>query len=261
MSSIIKKNSSWALCLSAIGVLFLACVAMGQVFASMEVGDKSGDDFVGFVFIIFFYGLVLSFVGIFFLVKHKRRVSCLPEDLNRKELSWVLNVFKADPSPFIAVIRGMHDQFRRNPKAVDADTLIELFHRRLSVGPRRIIRAGNLSISLGFIGTAYGLLHCLDGLSRAASAAGGDGARLMELLFSNGGPMAALGGAYLSTLVALCCGGVVLRALANVQQDGIDNLVDEFTEIVSLYVKPSFRKQRIVRSDSKRSGEHSGEAS
>lgn len=241
MISVARGMNPWGMGGRWLVVPLLAMVAMGQVYASIELGDISGRDFTAFVLMVFLYSLARSLLGCLGLALHKRRVKRLPTQIDGQELGGVLaNGLRDDRSPFVGVLRSMHEQYTRNPAAVDAEVLIDVLHRRLSAGPRQIERAASLSLALGFCGTAFGLVLCLNGLSMAVDASGGDGARLMELLFSPGGPMASLGGAYLSTLAALACGSIVLRSLAHVQQDAIDALTDQFTEIVAVYVRPSF---------------------
>lgn len=243
MISVTKGMSPWGLVIRWIGVLLLAVVAQGWVYASMEVGD-SALVFTRFVLVVFLYGIARSLVASVMLVLHKRRLRRIPSEIDGKELGGVVTSLREDRSPFVGVLRALYEQFRRNHAALDAGTLIKLLRYRLHrAGPQRTVRTASLSLTLGFAGTAFGLIFTLNGLSAAAAVAGRDGAYLTELLFGPEGPLSQLGGAYLSTLVALCGGSIVLRALAHVQADSVEDLVDEFTEIVSVYVKPSFRQQ------------------
>lgn len=249
MISVAKKTGSLGLCARWVAVLVLAAVGQGQIYTSMEAGDFSGRDFTAFVLMIFLVALCLSLKDLLQLVAYRRRARRLPGELDGEELGAVLaGSLKHDRSPVVGVPRSMYEQYRRNPESVDEDALIALFHERLSTGPHRTKWLAGLCVTMGFVGTSFGLLGALNGLSGAVGMAEGDGARLMELLFAGPtAPMASLGGAYLSTLAGLACGSIVLRSLAQVQQSSINALTAEMTEMVKVYVKPSFRRLRRLR--------------
>lgn len=239
--SVATGMSGWRTGLRWVGVVTLAILAQGWVYAALEAGDGTMV-FTRFVLIVALYGVARSLVASIVLVLHKRRLRRLPGELDGEDLGAVVDVQRGERSPFPGVIRALHEQFSRNPSAVDSETLIELLRSRLlRAGPVRTLRTAGLTLTLGFLGTCFGLLFTLNGLSAAAAAAGGSSHELTALLFAPGtGPLSQLGGAYLSTLAALAGGSIVLRALAHVQEDGVEDLVDEFTEIVSIYVRPSF---------------------
>ena len=241
--SVAKGMSGWNTGLRWTGVIALALLAQGWVYAALEAGDGAMV-FTRFVLIVALYGVGRSLVASIVLVLHKRRLRQLPGELDGKEMGAFVASLKHDRSPFVGVLRAVYEQFRRNPSAVDAEPLIELLRARLHrAGPMRTLRTAGLTVTLGFLGTCFGLLFTLDGLSTAAKASGGRSHDLTALVFGEGGPLSQLGGAYLSTLAALAAGSVVLRALAHVQEDGVEDLVDEFTESVSVYVRPSLHVQ------------------
>ncbi len=241
MISVAKGMNPWHMGLRWLAVLVFASLAMGWVYASIEVGD-SALTFTRFVLVIWLYGIARSIVASVALVQHKRRLRRIPSEMGGKDLGAVVRSWQSDRSPFVGVICSAHEQFIRNIDAVDTETLIDLLEDRLyRAGPQGTFRTASLSLTLGFLGTCFGMLITMNGMSAAAAVAGNDPARLSELLLGAGGPLSGLGGAYLSTLAALACGSVVLRGFGQVQEDGVADLVAEFKELVSVYVKTSLR--------------------
>jgi len=250
MIRVAKSMSPWGMVLRSVGVVGLAWLAMGWVYASMMAGD-SARTFTGFVLLLFLFGLARSIFVSVRLVIHKRRLAALPAEMSGKVLSAVLANWKekGDLSPFVGVISSAHDQFARNPAAVDTATLIEVLEDRLfRAGPQGTFGAASLSLTLGFLGTCFGLLMTMNGMSDVVASAGANPQEVTRGMFSDTGPLAGLGGAYLSTLAALACGSVVLRGLGSIQATAVADLVAEFREMVTVYVKPALRAPSRPRS-------------
>lgn len=238
----IARPTTWvAIVLRVVVVVWLSAAAVGMIFEDLELGDTSGRRFTAFVFVLFGWGIVETCIGLFEVLRVRAQLKRLRAEFHRKGLAEVLAKLEGVANPFIAVIRGLFEQHRVCRAAVDAEPLLSVLESRLSRRVERLVRLGSLVMMVGFAGTAFGLSMMLNGLSAAVALSDGDGALLMQMLFLEGGPMAALGGAYGSTLAAIVCGGVVLRFLAHALQSSIERMCDQFRELLAIYVTPRLR--------------------
>ncbi|MEE9391183.1 MAG: hypothetical protein V3W41_01625 [Planctomycetota bacterium] len=242
--SVSRDESAKALTARWILVLLLALFASGWFYHSFTSGDRSGQDLISFILLGFVYGLLLAAWGLRELLREKHRFERLCSELKGVELGAFLAEREGQPGPLLALLRKLDMQARRSPNAVDAATLISLLHRRLSRTAKLVQRVGVLLVAGGMIGTCIGIGGMLSGLTEVVGSSDGKGGpEFMQGLFApHGGPLSALASAYNTTLLGIGCGGVVLRALSNVLQDGVDVLADRYEEFICVNCRPAFGK-------------------
>jgi hypothetical protein len=106
---------------------------------------------------------------------------------------------------------------------------------------------GNLSITLGLIGTVVGLTMTLAGLTTSLDALGHDQDRMLAGLRR---AMGGMGTAFYTTLLGAVLGGVLLRVFSLITDHGIESLAENLKKICMVYcsndTKPSLERELRV---------------
>lgn len=123
---------------------------------------------------------------------------------------------------------------------VSQDNLIELLHARLVARNKVVELFASILITLGLIGTILGLILMMDGLTHVMKDEANK-EHLMTMLVADGGPLAGLGVAFITTLLGATLGGVVLRVLTNVVNANIMTYTAHIAELTEVYVLPYLR--------------------
>lgn len=123
---------------------------------------------------------------------------------------------------------------------IHQDTLIEILNSRLLAKNRKVELHSSVLITVGLIGTIVGLIFMMTKMSQdiLASGAGGD---VMTTLVSEGGALSGLGIAFYTTLIGALFGGVILRILTSVVEEGITKYVALLAELTEVNVLPILR--------------------
>jgi len=220
-------------------ILFLAWAASETILRHFAMGDRSGQGVTDFIWLGFSVGLAVAFSELVLLLWRRRQFAWLRKEINGEDLRAFVAARASSRNPFVVTLAKLVEQFDRNPAAVDAPTLLGLLHRRFSRNAQRLLRMVVLLLALGLVGTCVGLMGMLSSLTETVAMSDGQGGpEFMRELLAYGGPLAGLGSAYSSTLIGLACGSIVLRFLGHALQDGVEALVDQFDEWVSVYVLP-----------------------
>ncbi len=120
---------------------------------------------------------------------------------------------------------------------VDLDALLET---RLAGERRRarfVVLVGNLLITLGLIGTVFGMTITLAGLAGALDALGQNNRELVEGLRR---AMAGVGVAFYTTLLGAVLGGVLLRVFAWIAESSVEALADLMMRAMLVHASVEF---------------------
>lgn len=123
---------------------------------------------------------------------------------------------------------------------IHQDTLIEILNSKLLAKNRKVELFSSILITVGLIGTIVGLIYMMTQLTTdiKANAGGGD---IMTTLVSDGGALSGLGIAFYTTLIGALFGGVILRILTSIVEEGITKYVALLAELTEVNVLPILR--------------------
>lgn len=105
----------------------------------------------------------------------------------------------------------------------DLDALLETLLAPERRRARFVALVGNLLITLGLIGTVFGMTITMAGLSGALDALGHNNRELVEGLRN---AMAGVGVAFYTTLLGAVLGGILLRVFAWIAESSVEGLAD-----------------------------------
>jgi hypothetical protein len=145
-----------------------------------------------------------------------------------------------DSSFFRAHIAALYQIYTVSSE-ISQDTLIEILHSRLMAKNRKVELLASILITVGLIGTILGLMFMMDELIVSMAAVNEEGG-LIQALTAKGGPLAGLGIAFITTLIGALCGGVILRILSSIVEEGITKYVTLLAEITEVNVLPILRQ-------------------
>lgn len=124
---------------------------------------------------------------------------------------------------------------------IHQDTLVEVLNSRLLARNRKVELHSSVLITVGLIGTIVGLIYMMTQMSRDILASAGSGGDIMTLLVADGGALSGLGIAFYTTLIGALFGGVILRILTSVVEEGITKYVALLAELTEVNVLPILR--------------------
>jgi len=137
---------------------------------------------------------------------------------------------------------------------ISQDNLIEILHSRLLAKNKRIELQAGVLVTLGLIGTIIGLLMMMGKLSVVVQAEGfGSTGNTIKELMGETGPLKGLAVAFMTTLIAAGFGGVVLKILTGIVEEGTTKYIALISELTEVYVLPMLRSHAAHM---ERSGEH-----
>ncbi len=121
---------------------------------------------------------------------------------------------------------------------ISQDNLVGILHSRLLAKNRKVELLAGVLVTLGLIGTIVGLLVMMAKLKVVIdSGHGGD----IQALMGGNGPLSGLSVAFLTTLIAAGFGGVLLKILTGIVEEGITKYVALISELTEVYVLPMLR--------------------
>jgi len=130
---------------------------------------------------------------------------------------------------------------------IDQAVLIEVMHARLSARNKGLEVLGSTLVTMGLIGTIFGLVFLTDGMADVMLKHGAS-SNVVEGLFAKGsGPMYGLGFAFYTTLLGAFAGGIVLRFFSMWFEARISDFVATIAELTEVNVLPRIRKEREER--------------
>ena len=124
---------------------------------------------------------------------------------------------------------------------INQDNLVEILHSRLLAKNRRIELQANVLVTLGLIGTIIGLLMMMSKLGALLNQASDAAALGAKELMGAGGPLEGLAVSFVATLIAASFGGVMLRILTGIVEEGTTKYVAIISELTEVYVLPMLR--------------------
>jgi hypothetical protein len=124
---------------------------------------------------------------------------------------------------------------------INQDNLIEILHSRLLAKNKRIELQANVLVTLGLIGTIVGLLMMMSKLAVVINGAAAGTTPGIKELMGAGGPLEGLAVAFVATLIAASFGGVMLRILTGIVEEGTTKYVALISELTEVYVLPMLR--------------------
>lgn len=144
-----------------------------------------------------------------------------------------------DYSYFRSHIASLYQIYSHSPE-IHQDTLIEILNSKLLAKNRKVELFSSILITVGLIGTIVGLIFMMTQLSEdiMANTGGGD---IMTTLVSEGGALSGLGIAFYTTLIGALFGGVILRILTSIVEEGITKYVALLAELTEVNVLPILR--------------------
>lgn len=127
---------------------------------------------------------------------------------------------------------------------VDQTVLIEVMHARLSARNKGLELLGSTLVTMGLIGTIFGLVFLTNGMADVMLKQGAS-PNVIEALFAEGtGPMYGLGFAFYTTLLGAFAGGIVLRFFSLWLEARISDFVATIAELTEVDVLPRVRRER-----------------
>lgn len=123
---------------------------------------------------------------------------------------------------------------------IHQDTLIEIINSRLLARNRKVELFASILITVGLIGTIVGLIFMMSRMTEDILASEGGG-NIMTTLVSDGGALSGLGIAFYTTLVGALFGGVILRILTSIVEEGTTKYVALLAELTEVNVLPILR--------------------
>jgi flagellar motor component MotA len=200
---------------------------------------------------------ILTLVSSFIVARHIDRQSTLAAEQVRvlEEVDNFDTFFKrtADqPSDFRRHIANLYDIACAHTD-VSQDRLIQILQSRLRARNKVNDLFASILTTLGLIGTIVGLVVMMGSLSSQVKSNAGNTQQLMTALFDqNGGALAGLGVAFITTLLGAVLGGVILRVLTSVVDTSITNFTALVAELTEVHVLPSLRTLAEKRAEERR---------
>ncbi|MBA55476.1 MAG: hypothetical protein CMK89_13560 [Pseudomonadales bacterium] len=146
---------------------------------------------------------------------------------------------KRDLSYFRSHIASLYKIYTYSSE-IYQDTLIEILNSKLLARNRKVELFSSILITLGLIGTIVGLIFMMTDLTNLFDNAEQGIPQVSELLQS-GGPLKGLGTAFFTTLIGALFGGVILRILTSIVEEGITKYVALLAELTEVNVLPVLR--------------------
>lgn len=133
---------------------------------------------------------------------------------------------------------------------ISQDNLIEILNSRLLAKNRKIELLSSILITIGLIGTIVGLVMMMTKLRLTVSDPSvGTGSNLLVSMVGTGGALEGLDTAFITTLLGAIFGGVMLRILTSVVEEGIIKYIANLAELTEIYVLPMLRTEAALLED------------
>lgn len=199
---------------------------------------------------LFGLGVLTSFILTVTLTLESIKVDQL--DIIAREKGW-LGIQEADKKLCVASYFSSLRTIVENNGELNVEALVDVEFSIYQRTAHALEIIGNLLITLGLVGTVVGLTLTLTGLTGSLEALGQD---QDQLLLGLRGAMAGMGTAFYTTLLGSVLGGVLLRILAHIDENGVESLENTLTRICLVYCsadfKPSLeRDMRIINAQIK----------
>lgn len=199
---------------------------------------------------LFGLGVLTSFILTVTLTLESIKVDQL--EIIAREKGW-LGIQEADKKLCVASYFSSLRTIVENNGELNVEALVDVEFSIYQRTAHALEIIGNLLITLGLVGTVVGLTLTLTGLTGSLEALGQD---QDQLLLGLRGAMAGMGTAFYTTLLGSVLGGVLLRILAHIDENGVESLENTLTRICLVYCsadfKPSLeRDMRIINAQIK----------
>lgn len=233
--------SEWLMWLAIMSIIF-GVLAAGLILSSKVLIEY------GMYFIIGSLGVGLIVKGFYdakFLDKEMKLASQQVKILEEvDDFEEFLN--RAPPSVFKSHIDNLYTISLSHPE-VSQDNLIEILHSRLLAKNKVVELFASVLITLGLIGTILGLMFMMDELVATVNLieSQGESDSILSELFRDGGAMAGLGVAFVTTLLGAVLGGVILRVLTSIIDANIMKYIAHLAELTEVHVLPYMRQAAL----------------
>lgn len=145
-----------------------------------------------------------------------------------------------DHSYFRTHIASLHKIYTVSSE-ISQDTLVEILNSKLQAKNKKVELHASILITIGLIGTIVGLIFMMTKMTLAIRANAGEGGNIMDQLTIDGGALSGLGIAFYTTLIGALFGGVILRVLTSIVEEGITKYVALLAELTEVNVLPILR--------------------
>lgn len=244
-----KRRATVSKPVCAIGVFFrsfavflLALLSMLFVSRAYDVGsDDLRNAILAIMTVVLCYGLAVAFLATCHLAIESSKAKKLLHQCEHEEIGSLLRENEGRAGCLLFVLRGIYQKFQTN-REIESNVLFEAMHSRLSEPLSRMETCADVNAQCGLIGTVAGLMMMLGGIPEAvAESSVVGGPSIMESMFMAGGPLSALGTAFVTTLYG-AVSFVLLGSLAAVHDQSVRRFVVSCKEDIDVYVEPDFRK-------------------
>ena len=130
---------------------------------------------------------------------------------------------------------------------IHQDTLIETLNSKLLAKNRKVELFSSILITIGLIGTIIGLIFMMQKMSTDIAPVLQEGGNVLGTLMRENGALSGLGIAFVTTLLGAIFGGVILRILTSIVEEGIVKYVALLAELTEVNVLPILRAHAASR--------------
>jgi len=204
--------------------------------------------------------VVMGVLAVLLVVMSYREAHAVEKQVLRSEEEAKLLNQIGDMDDFFRQSSGTQSLFRehvkdlleiaRRDRTVNQDVLIEAIQVRMLARNRQILSLGNVLIMLGLLGTMVGLMGMTDSLSDVLGneAVMQDPALMVPMLTDEEtGPFRDLGTAFMTTILGMLGGGILMRMLCSQVEESICEFIAHLSKLTEVYVLPLVRREAEVR--------------